>query len=341
MNEKIPMSSLEKMTVEQFQLQYEENSVKLTARCAGFLEVSNAPGESVMGPISLVQYFHRTAKDFLESEEVWPQILLWTKNTDFSPSVALMRSCLWSIKVQISLNAAFFHKSIHREVEASAHAVGFMTYALDAELESPSRATQTALFDQMSDLIIEHDKNRKWLYERIPYFQGKSSFLELTVLFGLAGYVRDTLKKLPKTQLEITATSLLRFGLQRVDTIGRIPCPTLRLISLLLDLGADVRENHTALIRTIQDAKESIDNLQSRDKFRGTTAIYPEYWFNFDFDSARCLCNRIEETVRNRNADAKVRIIGAKRIAEATDDEEMISPPYKRRMFEIKQEEET
>ncbi|PVH79135.1 hypothetical protein DL98DRAFT_655557 [Cadophora sp. DSE1049] len=57
----------------------EDTGVQLTARCAGFVEASNKEGN--ISPKSHVQYFHRTARDFLETEENWSKLLLHTSNT--------------------------------------------------------------------------------------------------------------------------------------------------------------------------------------------------------------------------------------------------------------------
>ncbi|KAH6698160.1 hypothetical protein BKA61DRAFT_530992, partial [Leptodontidium sp. MPI-SDFR-AT-0119] len=94
----VHISSIENMTRKEFQVKCEDTRVRLTARCAGFLEASNLPGTSAMGPGSVIQYFHRTAKDFLESAEVWSKLLMETENTNFNPNVALMRSQLLYIK---------------------------------------------------------------------------------------------------------------------------------------------------------------------------------------------------------------------------------------------------
>jgi hypothetical protein len=155
MNEKIPISFLENITFDDFQLLCEDTSIRLTARRAGVLEVSNA---STLGPRSLVQYFHRTAKDFLQSDEIWTQLLLETQYTEFDPNVVLMRLCLWYIKVQIAFSAVLAQESIYREVEVSAYAVGFMTYALYANGHNPSRELQTLLIDQLRDLAGKHDE---------------------------------------------------------------------------------------------------------------------------------------------------------------------------------------
>jgi len=328
MNEKIPQSSLENMRFENLQLLCEETSTRLTARCAGLLEV---PGPSALGPRSRVDYFHRTAKDFLQSSEVWTQLLSETADTEFDPTVALMRSCLWYIKIQIALSAALAQEFIYREVEASDHAVGFMAYALYANWHTPSREHQTALIDQLRGLTEEHDKKGDWFYGLIPRFQGRGSFLEITAVLGLTGYVRDTLKMLPETQRDITATSLLRLGSKHVGTMDQTPWLMLRLISLLLDLGADVTGFHTSLSRIVQGAKQSLGNPQDSEKFQKAKAIQ-HYWSDFDYDRAKRLCNHIEGFMGSLNTDRDFPNRITKRTAEETGDEEAIAQPLKKRV---------
>jgi hypothetical protein len=65
-----------KSTNDGLQMKCEDTMVQLTAQCAGFLEVSVKDGK--VSKDSLVRYFHRTARDFLETEEVWSKLLLQT-----------------------------------------------------------------------------------------------------------------------------------------------------------------------------------------------------------------------------------------------------------------------
>jgi hypothetical protein len=155
MSEDAHISLVESMTREKFQLKCEETRLRLTARCAGFLEVSNIPGTSFMGPTSLIDYFHRTAKDFLESEDVWAKILSETENTDFNPCVTLMRSSLWYIRVQIAFSEQSASYFIYDDVEASPQVRSFMAYAIHADPHIPSRRTQTSLIDQLDDLVFK------------------------------------------------------------------------------------------------------------------------------------------------------------------------------------------
>jgi hypothetical protein len=59
--------AVQNLTSEEFGTRYEDIEVQLAARCAGLLEPSNVRDgyrSKTIGPGSLVQYFHRTTKDF-------------------------------------------------------------------------------------------------------------------------------------------------------------------------------------------------------------------------------------------------------------------------------------
>jgi hypothetical protein len=74
-------------------------STKMTARCAGFLELSLSNNQAGTQPSSLVQYLHRTARDFVEGANHWPKVIADTAETAFDPSVAMMKSCLCSLNI--------------------------------------------------------------------------------------------------------------------------------------------------------------------------------------------------------------------------------------------------
>ena len=82
-----------------------------------------------MGPGSLIQYFHRTAKDFLGSDEIWAKLVLETAKMNFNPNVAMMGSHLWCIEIRIAFSAESAQNFVQYDVEASPHVAGFMVYA--------------------------------------------------------------------------------------------------------------------------------------------------------------------------------------------------------------------
>jgi hypothetical protein len=126
------------------QMKCEDTLVQLTARCAGFLEVSIRNDK--VSRDSLVRYFHRTARDFLETEENWSKLLLQTSSTDFNPNTAMMRSCVITLQLPpIIIEWDADDREPMRRVTKDC-----MIYARFADAHHPSHGTQIELLDQRS-----------------------------------------------------------------------------------------------------------------------------------------------------------------------------------------------
>jgi hypothetical protein len=63
---------------------------RLNTRCLGLLEIGDQEG--AITAFSHVTYLHRTVRDFLEKEKEWTELLGYTKETSFQPSVGLLAS---------------------------------------------------------------------------------------------------------------------------------------------------------------------------------------------------------------------------------------------------------
>jgi hypothetical protein len=123
--------------------------VRLTARCAGLVEVSNSTlipnrtARKIGGPDSLIRYFHRTARDFLEKDRHWSKIMRQTANTDFNPNVSMMRSCY--------LYQQFATTNNYVRLPESAR--DFMIYSYHADSSHASHGTQVILIDKMNEAM--------------------------------------------------------------------------------------------------------------------------------------------------------------------------------------------
>lgn len=95
-------SSINSSTKRQHKARCDDTKVQLAAQCAGFLEVLILSGESFTGPESRIQCFHRTARDIIESELQWPQLLLETDNTHLDAYISMTKSCLLCIEFRIA-----------------------------------------------------------------------------------------------------------------------------------------------------------------------------------------------------------------------------------------------
>jgi hypothetical protein len=105
----------------------EKIRVQLTARCAGFLEVSYRSQQG-----QFVSYFHRTARDFLETQTCRSKFSMQTISTHFDPNLAIMRSCIRSLQLQPLINP---HDSKSNEKRSAVIKISedFMIYAHHAE----------------------------------------------------------------------------------------------------------------------------------------------------------------------------------------------------------------
>jgi hypothetical protein len=260
MNETHDILSIQNLTPREFQLYCEDTKVRLISRCAGFLEVSNTHGASIVGLTSLVQYFHRTAKDFLESEEIWTKLLSQTAQTEFNPNVAMMRSCLYGIKLRI----AFSPNTLQSFLGSGAprYVARFMAYAIVADSHTKSRDYQTSLIDELSNLTAGRTA-REWLRDLRPYSRLPGGFLEVSALWGLPGYVRDTFEKKDEMERATISTSLLQLILSEdVFPSEKLPSPIPEMVSLLLDFGADVGKIWVSPSRALESVRRYLELLR-------------------------------------------------------------------------------
>jgi len=230
----------------------EDTLVQLTARCAGFLEVSIT--EKRVSRNSLVRYFHRTARDFLETEEIWSKLLLQTSSTNFDPNTAMMRSCVITLQLEPILIEA---KEPRDDRESILRVTkDCLIYSHYADAHYQSHGTQTALLDQLSYMLTLHDSrvsqcdnsgfrtryDTQWITDLIPTAGGFATFLRLAMLFDLKAYVREGINRQDKSQRQKLATSLLHYLLPSQDCYiyrNYLPLPGAEMVRFLLHMKAD------------------------------------------------------------------------------------------------------
>lgn len=217
----------------------ENESARLTARCAGFLEVETFEGK--INPHSSVRYFHRSARDFLETEENWSKIVLQTEDTNFCPSTAMMRSSFIELQLPpylIEAEGPIFQVSVAHRLAA------FLTYAHYADAHTKSHEAQFSLLDQLL-VILVNDEN-KWLMGRLSNYSG-TSFLELSTIYGLSGYFHKKLSQQREKPTQSLATSLLQNLAKQINsTPTGLPFVKVEMVENLLTMGADPnRRDHS------------------------------------------------------------------------------------------------
>jgi hypothetical protein len=231
---------------------YDDMIVQLTARCAGLLEVTNLrvyeqPGDDTV----VVQYFHRTTREFLETDVIWSRLLLQTTGTDFEPNIAMMQSCLMSLRMGTP-------KKLTRDF------LVYAVYAYHVETNTTKHQTLHALVDRFDELrsmtgqiTSSSAEDNPWMPDLVAAeVERTATFFELMTLYGLWGYVEKKLTQLSVTSRRLEATRLLRYILPPCDTYVRrgAPPPRLEIVSLLLDSGASPKVQPGAWANTLKYA---------------------------------------------------------------------------------------
>lgn len=67
-NEELDYETVGRMSQQRLESKLEETEFHVAARCAGLLEVRNIKGDNKVTSRSLVQYLHRTARDYIEEQ---------------------------------------------------------------------------------------------------------------------------------------------------------------------------------------------------------------------------------------------------------------------------------
>ncbi|CZR65405.1 uncharacterized protein PAC_15305 [Phialocephala subalpina] len=179
--ENLEIPSVRAFSKEQLVAKCENAAILLNVRCGGLLEI---PDLAKSGPKAKIEYMHRTARDFLHSDDYWPHLLANTAKIPFNSYVSLMRSgVLWIAR--------------NRQHSESAKTMVALLYAHYADLYAESRPLQMAILDNLDRLRIE-------LQTLVP----KENFLHLAVHFGLTGYIEEKLRKMEPNIAEIIAATL-------------------------------------------------------------------------------------------------------------------------------------
>jgi hypothetical protein len=189
---------------------------RIRSRCCGLVEAQgHERGHELNdgGPNWQVGFLHKTVVEFLHTEAIWHSIIALTANSDFDPSLALLSSCLYEIKIcpmtdEISLDS-------NRAFIAMGHA---LNYARAIEIHSAKNIT--SMIDELERCISQHwlagrtvegylnqarsklaipTQHMTWpaafLGMEIVNAQSDVLFLTLVTFFGLNLYVREILRR--------------------------------------------------------------------------------------------------------------------------------------------------
>jgi hypothetical protein len=298
----------------QLEKEGEDIAVQLTARCAGFLEVSRPEGKALMGPSCLIQYFHRTARDFLETKFCWCTLLIHTANTDFNPNVALMRACILALHINPLL--VELDNELEKELKGKSHRClrhitylvnDTLIYAHHADGHTESLRTRITLLDQLCSVMDNYDGNlpvfaNRWIKEAIALddwgYRDDVNFLKLATIFNLRDYISEQVQPPAESAMtkSETATALLRFLLSSVDSVKKrgVPLLGIEMVSLLLDRGADPNESNPSDDGVSHSPWESalIYAMRIRDEASAPSSLSYPAMREIDCDYSETISNR-------------------------------------------------
>jgi hypothetical protein len=201
---------------------------RLSVRCAGLLEV-HSPQLTWQAK---VQYLHRTARDYIESVEVWGTIINQTTGTPFHPNVSLLRSGVLQLKLlsMYGTTGEFKHLlDVASRTLVCAHSVEIKTGKHNADLLEELDKTMTA--------YARHN----WFDPGIPRLDVSNhhnSFLSFAIQHDLKAYVEKKLGEGDKILRRKPGRPLLDYAINPLplDQHGPISAG---LVEVLLQHGAD------------------------------------------------------------------------------------------------------
>ncbi|KAH6705244.1 hypothetical protein BKA61DRAFT_493019 [Leptodontidium sp. MPI-SDFR-AT-0119] len=194
-----------------FAMNEEDTEIHLTARCAGLLEVTQTNGSSRVSRRSSVDYFHRTARDYLEKGPIWLNILQHTAQTNFSPSLSMLKAYTNMLWMEPILNSVDYFRNVLHDTRNSRLpderliSTAFI-YAYYSDKLNVFSNTQAAWLDSMDQSLGRRKFEQYWGNElplcnvprnaadEIPIFD---SILCLAVVYQLTWHVQHKLALQP------------------------------------------------------------------------------------------------------------------------------------------------
>ncbi|KFY47630.1 hypothetical protein V495_01894 [Pseudogymnoascus sp. VKM F-4514 (FW-929)] len=239
-NDNCSLEDIRKMKPESIDSKCRTCAVQLTARCAGFLEISTSEDQETAAPTSCVVFLHRTARDFLEDKTRWKKLLAVTLGTSFGPAYALVKGLSLSVVLEWSLYGEGHSYRVTKEM---------CTIAIDALRFAYQLSAQDSAWDQLLEIFEEMGKavswnevgRQEWTYVLLPRSTPQTpilTFLDLAALFGVSQYVLRQLPGLAIYKLSALLRLLLSF-----EPYPIVPARSEDIVSALLSYGAVLEED--------------------------------------------------------------------------------------------------
>lgn len=230
-------AKIEPLSEEQRLERVETMRRRLKSRCKGLIE---APVRQ-SGADSYVQYIHRTAKDFLETPDIWAKILRGADNS-FDPNRSLCNSFLLQIKTLSPTDL--------KDLNCWYLLSWCLEYATQVELSCGepliTHIDEVSRTCEAISLLYIKRGHEPWSLWTSLLYGSIQNFMHLAVRCGLYSYMSTKVDRLSRKELALLlktsaeANGVL-FQLNSRQALSRRSFPDLEMIRLLLESGASPR----------------------------------------------------------------------------------------------------
>lgn len=239
-------SMIGNMSQDQLENNCKETEFHIAARCACLLEIRVSKGSGQITSKSLVQYLHRTARDFIETPSQWSGVLEYTKETAFDPYWSLMRCQSLGLR-RLSVEKDYFVDFPEDEelVDAATRILVFASYA---DAHTISHSEQSEILDDTANTLARHKVQLVDWPEPLTEMglppELATVFVRVALALNLSGYISRKLRRIRRQDLakaKLSASYLLSQidGIQ-FRAIAGLPHMSLGMVQMLIASGADV-----------------------------------------------------------------------------------------------------
>lgn len=215
----------------------------ISARCACLLEVIKPKDQTTTTNTALVQYLHRTARDFLESNDHWNGILDQTRHIAFDPYFSMMR-CK---NLQLYWHSPYIvdqRRNIYNTI------VDLLAFASEADTHAPSYLQQRLILDDTNTIMSRCDIYPQINIHTIKNLNVPKSMRAITahgLAFNLAQYVDAELRRLASKDPSAARSTATQWLMERIiadrnrlqDEVG-LPYMKTSMAAVLIKHGASV-----------------------------------------------------------------------------------------------------
>jgi hypothetical protein len=268
-----------------------QKKVHLNVQCVGLLEAWKHKSSR----ITKIHYLHRTAREFIESSEIWDIIQGRTSKTGFDANSSMMRSCICQIAL-FGINYLGEASDRSKVLDLSRDAIIFAFHT-----DRQKNRSYITLIDQLDPVVTQlllTKQGSHWANEFNGLNSTIDSLLPIAIQSDLSLYVEHQLRSQSGLIHPRNLTLLLQNTVPRVAITQRLPFSS-ATAAVLLNLQADPNQkedgysiwekSHYVLYkhwaspkilrddakgRTAQEARNAINLFDTFVKYRANPKTY-------------------------------------------------------------------